>query len=142
MTILTKSIRTLLIVLMFFLALAAFEGCIQLLVGFYTPPVEMLSGSVFKDFTIPGLALGIIVGGSALLSAILLLRKNKYAVLASISAGLIIMFFEFVEMLVIGSPAGPARFMQIFFFGMGTVIIAASIGQLFLGLITERHGTL
>lgn len=138
MTLLTKSIRTLLIVLMFFLALAAFEGGIQLLVGFYTPPVEMLSGSIFKDFTLPGLALGIIVGGSALLTAILLLKKNRFSILASIATGVIIMFFEFVEMLAIGSPAGPARFMQIFFFGMGTVIIAASIGQLFLGLITEN----
>jgi len=138
MTLLAKSIRVLLIVLMFFLALAAFEGGIQLLVGFYTPPVEMLSGSIFKDYTIPGLILGIIVGGSALFAAILLLRKNKYAVLASISAGLIIMSFEFVEMLVIGSPAGPARFMQILFFGTGAVISAAALGQLFIGLIADR----
>lgn len=138
MTLLAKSIRALLIVLMFFLALAAFEGGVQLLVGFYTPPVEMLSGSIFKDYTIPGLILGIIVGGSALFAAILLLRKNKYAVLASISAGLIIMSFEFVEMLVIGSPAGPARFMQILFFGTGAVISAAALGQLFIGLIADR----
>lgn len=138
MPLLAKSIRVLLIVLMFFLALAAFEGGVQLLVGFYTPPVEMLSGSIFKDYTIPGLVLGIIVGGSALFAAILLLRKNKFAVLASISAGLIIMFFEFVEMLVIGSPAGPARFMQILFFGTGAVISAAALGQLFIGLIADR----
>lgn len=138
MPLLAKSIRVLLIVLMFFLALAAFEGGVQLLVGFYTPPAEMLSGSMFKDYTIPGLALGIIVGGSALFAAILLLRKNKFAVLASISAGLIIMFFEFVEMLVIGSPAGPARFMQILFFGTGAVISAAALGQLFIGLIADR----
>lgn len=137
MTLLTKSIRVLLIVLNLFLALTAFGGGIQLLVGFYVPPVEMLNG-VFKDFTIPGLALGIIVGGSALFAAILWIRKNKFAIPASIAAGLVIMFFEFVEALIIGSPAGPARFMQILYFGMGTVIIAASIGQLFLGLITNR----
>ena len=134
MNLLTKSIRVLLIVLTLFLSLAAFEGGIQLLIGFYTPPVEMLNGSIFKDFTIPGLALGIIVGGSALFTAILLLRKNKFSLLASVTTGVIIMFFEFVEMLAIGSPAGPARFMQIFFFGMGTVIIAASMGAWFVQL--------
>lgn len=137
MTLLTKSIRILLIVLTIFLALAAFEGGIQLLIGFYTPPVEMLNG-VFKDYTIPGLALGIMVGGSALFAAILSIRKNKFALLASIATGLIIMFFEFIEMLVIGSPAGPARFMQIFFFGMGTVLIAVSLAQWFFNLVTEK----
>jgi hypothetical protein len=138
MALLTKSIRILLIVLTIFLALAAFEGGIQLLVGFYAPPVEMLNGSPFKDFTIPALSLGLIVGGSALFTAILNIRKSKFALLSSIATGLIIMFFEFVEMLSIGSPAGPARFMQIFFFGMGTVIIAVCIGQLFLEQIANR----
>ncbi len=137
MTLLTKSIRILLIILTMLLALAAFEGGIQLLVGFYTPPVEMLNG-IFKDYTIPGLSLGIIVGGSALFAAILSIRKSKFALLASIACGLIIMFFEFVEMLVIGSPAGPARFMQIFFMMMGTVIIASSLVQWFFSLATEK----
>ena len=137
MNLLTKSIRVLLIVLTLFLSLAAFEGGVQLLIGFYTPPVEMLNGSIFKDFTIPGLALGIIVGGSALFTAILLIRKNKFSLPASVATGVIIMFFEFVEMLAIGSPAGPARFMQILFFGMGTVIIAASIGSWFVQLQTS-----
>lgn len=137
MNLLTKSIRVLLIVLTLFLSLAAFEGGVQLLIGFYTPPVEMLNGSIFKDFTIPGLALGIIVGGSALFTAILLIRKNKFSLPASVATGVIIMFFEFVEMLAIGSPAGPARFMQIFFFGMGTVIITATIGAWFIQLQTQ-----
>ena len=136
MTLLTKTIRILQIVLTLLLALAAFEGGIQLLIGFYIPPVEMLNG-VFKDFTIPGLSLGTIVGGSALTAAILSIRKNKFATLACIACGLIIMFFEFIEMLVIGSPAGPARFMQIFFFGMGTLIIAASLVSWFLELLGQ-----
>jgi len=127
----SKSIRVLLIVLNIFLALTAFGGGIQLLVGFYIPPVEMLNGSPFKDFTIPGLALGIIVGGSALFAAILWIRKSKFAIPASVAAGLVIMFFEFVEALIIGSPAGPARFMQILYFGMGTMIASVALGQWF-----------
>jgi heme/copper-type cytochrome/quinol oxidase subunit 3 len=71
-------------------------------------------------------------------AAILSIRKSKFALLASIASGLIIMFFEFVEMLVIGSPAGPSRFMQIFFVLLGTVMIAVSLGQWFLDLVAEK----
>jgi len=131
----TKSIRVLLIVLNIFLALTAFGGGIQLLVGFYVPPVEMLNG-IFKDFTIPGLALGIVVGGSALFAAILVIRKNKFSILASIATGLVIMFFEFVEALIIGSPAGPARFMQILYFGIGTMLASMALGQWFFELLS------
>ena len=134
MLILNKSIRNILIILNIFLALTAFGGGIQLLIGFYVPPVEMLAGSPFQDYTIPGLALGLLVGGSALFAAILLIRKSRYAMLSSIAAGLIILFFEFVEVLVIGSPAGPSRFMQILYFGMGTVIIVTTLGGWFLEL--------
>ncbi len=123
-----------LIVLTIFLALTAFAGCIQLVEGTYAPPVEMLHGSVFKDFAIPGLALGLIVGGSAAFAAVLLFRKSKFSILFATTTGIIIMFFEFVEVLVIGSPAGPTRFMQILYFGLGTAIVVASMGRWFLDL--------
>jgi len=64
---------------------------------------------MFKDSSVPGLALFFIVGGSALFATILLYRKSKFAVLFSATAGIIIMFFEFVEVMIIGSPAGIAR---------------------------------
>jgi hypothetical protein len=102
--------------------------------GTYAPPVEMLKGSVFQDFTLPGLALGIIVGGSAIFAAVLLFRKSKFSILFSTTAGTIIMFFEFVEVLVIGSPAGMARTLQILYFGTGTAIIVASMGVWFLDI--------
>jgi hypothetical protein len=44
------------------------------------------------------------------------------------------MFFEFVEVLVIGSPAGPAFALQVFYFGLGVVIMVVSLGQWFLEL--------
>jgi hypothetical protein len=87
----------------------------------------MLNDSVFKNFIIPGLALGFIVGGSALFAAILLLRKSKFALLFSATGGIIIMFFEFIEVMVIGSPAGIARTLQIFYFGLGTAIVIPSM---------------
>jgi hypothetical protein len=117
-----------------FLALSGFAGGVGLLAKFNAPPVSQLEGSLFKDWTIPGLSLFLIVGGSALFAAILLLRKSKYALLASVTTGIIIMFFEFVEVLVIGSPAGIAQTLQIFYFGLGTAITVASMGLWFIDL--------
>lgn len=123
-----------LIILTIFLALTALAGCIQLVEGTYAPPVEMLNGSIFKNFTIPGLALGLIVGGSAAFATVLLFRKSKFSILFAATAGIIIMFFEFVEVMVIGSPAGVARALQIVYFGTGTAIVIASMGTWFLDL--------
>jgi hypothetical protein len=129
-----KILRIILIVLLFLLALTAIPGGIMLMVNFFTPPVQTLAGSIFKDFTVPGLALAIIVGGSALLAAILLLRKSKYGLLFAAAAGIIIMFFEFVEVMIIGAPTGPSLVMQVFYFGLGTVLEIISMGMWFLQL--------
>ena len=58
-----RFVHILLIVLAGVLGLSAVPGGITLLVGFYAPPVEQLKGSVFADFTIPGLTLLLFVGG-------------------------------------------------------------------------------
>ena len=132
-----KIITIILIVLTFFLAIPAILGGISLLIGFGSPPVEMLQGSLFNNWIIPGLALMLIVGGSALFAAVLLLRKSKYALLASTTAGTIIMFFEFVEALTIGSPAGVAFTLQVIYFGVGTLMIVLAMGIWFLELRAE-----
>ncbi len=129
-----KTLRISLITLLFFLAITAILGGIALMANFYTPPVEFLQGSVFTSFALPGLALAAVVGGSGLFAAILLLRKSQYAIMSAATAGIIIMFFEFVEVLIIGSPAGPSRFMQILYFGLGTAIEVASMGMWFLSI--------
>jgi len=134
-----KTLYIALIVLTIFLALTALAGGIQLLEGTYAPSVDMLNSSLFKDYTIPGLALGLIVGGSAIFAAVLLIRKSKYSILFATTAGVIIMFFEFVEVLAIGSPVGVARTLQIFYYGLGTVIVVVSMGTWFLDLqITQE----
>lgn len=127
-----------LIVLTIFLALSAIAGCIQLLEGTYAPPIEMINSSIFGDYTIPGLALGLIVGGSAAFAAVLLIRKNKFSLLFSTTAGIIIMFFEFVEVMIFGTPDMTAQILQIFYFGLGTAITVASMGTWFLDLQSNR----
>lgn len=88
-----KNLYTILIILNIFLALTAIPGRFCLLTGIAAPPIEELKGSIFADYTLPAFALMIIVGGSALLTAIMLIRKNKYALLLAAAVGLIIMFF-------------------------------------------------
>lgn len=121
--------HTLLLVLDAFLAITAMAGGIGLLTGAIAPGVALLQGSPFASYTIPGLALLILVGGCALLATGLMLRRSQWAVLTSAFAGMMIIGFELVEMLVIGSPAGVARNLQIFYLTLGLLICALAAAQ-------------
>ena len=136
MKLLRKSLYVSLIILTSFLSLSAVLGGIGLLADLNAPPLEQLQGSMFKDWTIPGLSLLLIVGGGALFAVILLFRRNRFALLFSTAAGIVIMFFEFVEVLTIGSEVGIARTLQILYFGTGTAIVAASMGTWFFDLLS------
>ena len=52
-----KIFHPVLIILNGFLALTAIPGGFCLITGIAAPPKEVLNGSVFNDYTIPGLAL-------------------------------------------------------------------------------------
>jgi hypothetical protein len=134
MTLLRKIFNVTLIVLNAFLALTAILGGLAILAGVHVPSTEELTTSIFKGATVPGIALTLIVGGSALLATILLLRKSNFALLASILAGIIIMFFEFVEVQIIGAPPGVAQNLQIFYFGLGTLIACVALGMWLIDL--------
>ena len=129
-----STLYIILIILTIFQAISTVLGGIALLANIISMPVELLRGSPFKDYTIPGLSLSLLAGGSALFAAILLFRKSKFSILFSTTAGVVMMFFEFVEVLVIGSPAGAAWTLQIIYFGTGTAIVVAAMGIWFLDL--------
>jgi hypothetical protein len=131
MQLLRKILYTTLIILNIFLALTAIPGGFCLLTGIAAPPLDSLNGSLFTDYTIPGLALMILVGGSALLTSIMLIRKNKYALLFSAMVGLLIITFEFVEVIAIGSPDGAGLVMQILYFVLGVAIVKLSFFSVF-----------
>ena len=135
-----NKIIILLLVITSFLSLTGVAGGIALFTGLNAPSAEQMNGSIFKDFTIPGIVLVLFVGGSALLAAILLFRKNVFALIFSVLTGIIIMSFEFVEVLVIGSPEGIARNLQIFYFETGTIISILSISAWYIDLL-ERNFT-
>jgi hypothetical protein len=148
---LAKSIlRSVLIVLDAFLAVTAVAGGIGLLTGVNAPSTKWLEGSLFRSFTIPGLALLVIVGGCALAATALVLRPahrgpfpdpvpglrdgaaqggHPWGALASGLAGVVIIGFEIVEVLIIGSPPGVARTLQIFYLALGLLIVIIAATQ-------------
>jgi hypothetical protein len=132
-----KVLRIILIVLTAFLGLTAMLGGLALVANFYAPPVEQLEGSIFNNFVIPGLALLVVVGGSGALAAYLLIRKSRFALLAAVAAGFIIMFFEFVEVLSIGSPPGAALMLQLVYYGLGTLIVATGMGAWLVEILQQ-----
>lgn len=69
-------------------------------------PAVFLWGTPFRDYRIPGVAMAIVVGGSALLAAALLGTRRRSGVLASALAGLILLGFEIVEVITIDRNTG------------------------------------
>lgn len=118
-----RLLRLALILLDAFLALTAIAGGIGLLTGVNTPTLEWLARSPFRSFTIPGLALLLIVGGTALVATIMMIRRHPSATIASGLAGAFIIGFEIVEVIFIGSPAGIARTLQVFYLTLGLLIV-------------------
>lgn len=133
-------IRIVLIMLTLFLGITGCLGGIGLLAGWNTPPLSILDGSIFKDYTIPAISLLLFVGGGGVLASALLLRRNRFATVVSIGAGIIIMVFEFVEVLSIGSPAGIARTLQVFYFGLGLAIATVAMAGQFMEIAGKPTG--
>jgi hypothetical protein len=119
--------RILLIGLEAFLGVTAAAGGLALLTGAIAPPPQLLAGSPFTSYTLPGLALLVLVGGSALAAMILLLRRHPWGAAASALAGVMIMGFEIVEVWAIGSEPGLARNLQLFYFTLGLLSAALAL---------------
>lgn len=81
------------------LAIAAIAGAVFVVP---TLPKEWLDGSPFSDYSLPALALGVLVGGGALLAAALLVMRSEWGAPASVLVGLAMAIFEVVETTVVG----------------------------------------
>ena len=137
-----KAMRITIFVLAVFGSLTTLAGGIGLLTGAIATPLEWLEGSPFVDYTIPGLALAIIVGGSMLLAAATIFTGREFGVLASGFAGLAMMIFEIVEAPVIdpyaGSSLSVALSLQVFYFALGLVIFVLA-AKLWMREFRSQH---
>ena len=93
----------------------------------YKLPLAWLAGTPFGDYTIPGLALAIVVGGSALLAAATVFIHREWALLVLLVAGLMMDGYLMVEIVSIDSKLGNALptslAVQLFYFVLGAVFI-------------------
>jgi hypothetical protein len=110
-----------------FLSVTAVPGAVMLVLGAFTPPTDMLRESFFRSFTVPGLTLAVVVGGSAVLAAVQLIRRRPIGAVCAAAAGVFVMAFEFLQVVSIGSPAGPSRVMQLLYFALGALLGAVSV---------------
>ncbi len=110
-------------------ALGAIAGAI-----FVVPamPISGLKTSVFSDYTIPALGLGVIVGGGSLVALALLVARSRFAALAAGCAGLAVMVFEIVEVTamtdtIFTDPGSVPLWQQPLWFAIGAVILLLAV---------------
>ncbi len=95
-------VRIALVVFEALVALSAIAGGLWLAAGRSTLPLAWLAGTPFSDYTIPGLVLAIVVGGSALIAAATVFIHREWAVFVSVAAGLLMAGYEVVRVAMIG----------------------------------------
>ena len=135
-------IRITLVVIEGFIGLSAILGGIGLLRGAYSLPVAWLAGTPFSDYTIPGLVLVIVVGGSALLAAATVFIHREWAVLVSVLAGLLMVGYLVVEVVSLDSKVGnalpTALGLQLFYFVLGLAVFGLA-GSLWMREYRSQH---
>lgn len=90
-----------------------------------SPPAEYLTGSPFASYLVPGVILGVVLGGVHLAAFVLVLRRHPRWILAGAVAGFDALIWIFVQMVFI-----PFSFLQAFYFAFGL----AEVGLVMLSL--------
>jgi len=129
--------RTGLLTTQAFVALTAIAGGAALIIGSLlpqtataiVPPGDYLDGTPFSSYLIPGMVLGVVVGGLHVAAFVLELSRSNWRALAAATAGFALLIWIFVQMVFI-----PFSFLQAVYFVAGL----AEIGLVMLVLgITE-----
>jgi hypothetical protein len=122
-----------------FVFVSALEGGLALLRGAYADvlAVDWLAGTPFRDYTIPALVLVVVVGGSALLAALTAFVHREWALLVAMTAGLIMVGYEVVEIISMDTRVGPAALpmvltLQLFYMTLGLAMLG-------MGRYLRRH---
>jgi len=95
-------LRVSLAVLEILIGVAALGGGVYALTGAAGLPRQYLQGSPFRSYLIPGLVLLVVVAGSMILGATLLLVEGPYARVASLEAGVILVAWTVIQISFIG----------------------------------------
>jgi hypothetical protein len=84
---------------------------------------ESLTGTPFASFVIPGLILGLVIGGTNLISSLLILRRSRFSAEASAVAGFGLLIWIFAQTYILHLRS----WMQPLFFGLGLLILILTL---------------
>lgn len=96
-------------------------------------PPELLKGSPFNTYLVPGLLLALVVGGFHVAGFILLIMHHRRAPFTAAAAGYSILIWIFIQMVFV-----PFSVLQAVYFAAGLAEIGLLL--LLLGLIAPRPG--
>src|SRR5919199_6683907 len=105
-----------------FIAASAAAGAIGLIGGGLPFPTEWLDGTPFSNYVGPGVILGVVVGGSALLASILVLRAHRLAGPAAFVAGMIQIGWIVGEVLLVGTYGMVMLWLQVIYGVAGALL--------------------
>lgn len=105
-----------------FLAITTILGGVGILLDRLGLDDADLDGSPFSSYLLPGLALALLVGGSAVAATWLLIRRDPAAPFAAAAAGAAMMIFELVQMVYI-----PFHILQIVYLLIGAITFALAV---------------
>jgi hypothetical protein len=124
-----------LIVLLIFGALSSFAGAVMAIAfNGAGVPLEYLADSPFDSYLVPGLILGVLVGGTQLSAAVSLMSRHPWSLLISAIAGFGMIIWVFVELAVILAYS----FLQTLYFGVGAVELILVL--VLLGIVPRASG--
>jgi hypothetical protein len=107
-----------------FAAVSAIGGGLALVTGLEGArfPVAWLHGTPFSSYTVPGLILAVVVGGSAAVAAVATLRNSMAGALASVFAGVIMLGWIVGEILILNQPTRPT-WIEVIFLAVGVIMV-------------------
>jgi hypothetical protein len=116
-----------LLALLIFCAVTSLAGAVLAIVfNGAGVPLDFLASTWFSSTLVPGLILGIIVGGTQSLAAFALQKRLRWALLAAAVAGFAMLIWIFTELAIIGY-----SWLQSLYFGLGTlelILVLALLG--------------
>jgi len=106
-----------------FIAISAAGGAVGLIGGGLAFPPEWLEGTPFSSYVGPALILGIVVGGSALLAAAMIMGRHSMAAPVAFGAGAIQIGWIVGEVVLVGTHGDVMLWLQVIY-GLAGALLA------------------
>jgi hypothetical protein len=109
-------------VLAAFIVVSAVAGGGGLIAGRLPFPLDWLAGTPFSTYLVPGVILAVIVGGSALGAAALMVQRHPFGVPAALGAGFIQVGWILGELVLVGTRDNVMGWLQVIYFVAGAIV--------------------